>query len=60
MVNLLDGATNQPSKLEQEIGLKSLMNQKKDMIIVTLDLKQSQWGQVYLIRAIYAFLLKKL
>ena len=36
------------------------MNQKKDMIIVTLDLKQSQWGQVYLIRAIYAFLLKKL
>ena len=42
MVNLLDGATNQPSKLEQEIGLKSLMNQKKDMIIVTLDLKQSQ------------------
>ena len=36
------------------------MNQKKDMVIVTLDLKQSQWDQVYLIRAIYAFLLKKL
>ena len=30
--------------LEQEIGLKQIMNQKEDMIIVTLDLKRLWLG----------------
>ena len=31
---------NNHLNLEQEIGLKKMMNQKEDMTIVTLDLKR--------------------
>ena len=41
IINLLDNASNQPSKFKKKIGLKKMINQM-DCIrpIVTLDLKQ--------------------
>ena len=47
-------------KLEQENGLKWMMNQKEDMMIITLDLKRPWWGQIYVIIVIYTYLLKEL
>ena len=59
-INLRDDTTNQSSKLEQEIGLKQLMNQKEDMIIVRLDLKRQWQDQIYVIILIHTYLLKEL
>ena len=37
-INLLDGTTNQPSKSRTRNWVEVMMNQKKGVIIVTLDL----------------------
>ena len=40
IINLLDDTMNQPSKFRTRNWVEKMMNQKKDMTIVTLDLKR--------------------
>ena len=40
IISLLDDTAINPLNLEQKIGLKQMMNQMENMIIVTLDLKR--------------------
>ena len=60
IIGLLDGTTNQPSKLGARNWVETYDESEERMIVVKLNLKLSWWDQIYVIILIHTCMLKEL